>query len=199
MIIRFLLYIKHKFPFLWATVEVLNSFLFRLLYSRKMSLISNKVINEYSLTGYNFRMIEANDLKQLEKLIHSQPPERVTYFKPHSFDLKSIQQAFNNSAFLMMGVFKGNQMVGYFFLRFFWNKKCFVGRLIDGLYEGKGIGRVMNDIMYNIAWESDFRCMSTISKNNQWVMRSHANNPLMKVVKELDNDFLLVEFVKSSK
>lgn len=198
MIIRFLIYIKHKFPFLWAMVEVLNSFLFRLLHYRRMVLISNQIINEYSLAGYNFRTIEANDLTQLEKLLNHQPPKRVTYFKPHDFNLKSIQQAFANPAFLMMGVFKGSQMVGYFFLRCFWNKKCFVGRLIDEPHEGKGIGRVMNIIMYNIAWEVDFKCLSTISKNNKMVMRSHAKNNTMRILKVLDNDYLLVEFVKSS-
>lgn len=96
----------------------------------------------------------------------------------------------------MMGVFDGPRMLGYFFLRCFWNRKCFVGRLIDEPYEGKGIGRVMNSIMYNIGWRSGFRVLSTISKNNHLVMKSHASNPLMVVLKELDNDFLFVEFIE---
>lgn len=96
----------------------------------------------------------------------------------------------------MMGVFDKKRLVGYFFLRCFWNRKCFVGRLIDEPYEGKGIGRVMNHIMYNIGWNAGFRVLSTISKKNHLVMKSHANNPSMVVLKELDNDYLLVEFVK---
>lgn len=86
--------------------------------------------------------------------------------------------------------------MGYFFLRFFWNRKCFVGRLIDEPCEGKGIGRAMNNIMYNIGWRMGFRVMSTISKNNHLVMRSHANNHRMVVLKELADDYLFVEFVE---
>ena len=97
----------------------------------------------------------------------------------------------------MMGVFKDNEIAGYFFLRCFWNRKCFVGRLIDESHEGQGIGRVMNSIMYNSAWKSNFRCLSTISKNNFSVMRSHANNKTMKILRELENDYLLVEFTDS--
>jgi len=54
----------------------------------------------------------------------------------------------------------------------------------------------MNNIMYNTAWRSGFRCLSTISKNNKLVMRSHANNKALKVLKTLPNDYLLVEFVR---
>jgi hypothetical protein len=86
-------------------------------------------------------------------------------------------------------------MAGYFFLRFFMNGKCFVGRLIDKDYRGKHIGKVMNRIMYETAWKMNFRCLSTISKNNQFVMRSHADNQKMVVLKDLQNDYLLVEFL----
>jgi hypothetical protein len=107
-----------------------------------------------------------------------------------------IIAVYPNPAFLMMGVFDGSRLAGYFFLRCFWNKKCFVGRLVDAPYEGKGLGRAMNGILYPIAWQMGFRCLSTISKNNRDVMRSHAGNPAMRVLKELADDYLLVEFVQ---
>ena len=99
----------------------------------------------------------------------------------------------------MMGTFADQKMVGYFFLRFFANRKCFVGRLIDKEYRGKGIGYEMNKIMYNTAWEMGFRCLSTISKNNKSVMGAHAKNSAMIVLKELQNDYLLVEFIDKKK
>jgi hypothetical protein len=86
-------------------------------------------------------------------------------------------------------------MIGYFFLRFFINKKCFVGRLVSTEYQGKGVGKTMNAIMYGIAWKMGFRCLSTISKNNHLVLRAHKNNENMVVRKLLDNDYLLVEFL----
>ena len=96
----------------------------------------------------------------------------------------------------MMGAFDKERLAGYFFLRFFASKKCFVGRIIDKPYRGKGIGNIMNHIMYQTAWRMGFRCLSTISKNNHAVIRAHAKNTSMVVLKELQNDYLLVEFVK---
>jgi RimJ/RimL family protein N-acetyltransferase len=96
----------------------------------------------------------------------------------------------------MMGAFDGERMIGYFFLRFFANKKCFVGRIIDKDYRGKGVGLTMNKIMYETAWGMFFRCYSTISNNNKAVIKAHAKNSSMKIRKELANDYLLVEFIR---
>lgn len=196
MLVRILIYIKHHLSFIWQLIEGLNAFLFQVLHGRRFKSVVSEVIQDFGLTGYTFRQLDANDLPALHSLINKQASGRLDYFKPHGFDEKSLQKAYKNPSFLMMGAFEGPQLVGYFFLRCFWNRKCFVGRLIDQPYEGKGIGRVMNSIMYNIGWRSGFRVLSTISKNNHLVMKSHANNQLMVVLKELDNDFLFVEFVE---
>jgi len=196
MVVRILLYIKHHLSFLWQLIEWLNAFLFRKLHGQRFKSVVPEVIHDYGLPGFLFQKLAANDLSALQSLIKKQATGRLDYFKPHGFDEKSLQKAYKNPSFLMMGAFDGPHLVGYFFLRCFWNRKCFVGRLIDQPYEGKGIGRVMNSIMYNIGWRSGFRVLSTISKNNHLVMKSHANNPLMVVLKELDNDFLFVEFVE---
>lgn len=195
----FLIYLKHHVPFIWKLVEVLNAFLFWLLYGKKFIEVSDEVIAKAQLRGYFFRRLEKNDLPELERLLKGQPAQRVVYFKPHGFDRKSIERVYSNPAFLMLGVFDGNRLAGYFFLRCFWNRKCFVGRLIDASHEGIGVGRAMNSILYPIAWQMGFRCLSTVSKNNGDVMRSHANNPAMHVLKELADNYLLVEFVKPKK
>jgi hypothetical protein len=98
----------------------------------------------------------------------------------------------------MMGAFDDQKLIGYFFLRFFANKKCFVGRLIDKDYRGRGIGVVMNYMMYEISWRMGFRCLSTISTNNKAVIGAHAKNQAMIVLKKLKNDYILVEFVKKT-
>jgi hypothetical protein len=173
----------------------MNAWLFSLLFGRSFSQSLKWAINEFKLEGYLFRLIESSDIQQLKSLIDRQETGRLTYFNPHKFDLQSLKRVNKNPSFFMMGVFRENQLVGYFFLRCFLNRKCFVGRLIDEPSEGKGIGRIMNKIMYNTAWHAKFRCLSTISKNNHAVMRSHANNEVMKILRELKNDYLLVEFI----
>lgn len=194
MLVRLLIYIKHHFKFIWQAIEWLNAVLFKLFNGHRFNQGLISVINQYSLPGFTFRQLKETDLTELHNLISSQAPARLAYFKPHGFDLISLRQAFRNQAFIMMGAFEGQKLVGYFFLRCFCNRKCFVGRLIDEPYEGRGIGRVMNSIMYNTGWKAGFRVLSTISRNNKWVMKSHANNSTMVILKELDNDFLFVEF-----
>lgn len=198
MITRILLFIKHHLPFIWKGIDRLNAILFRTLHGKKMKCVSDSVIGNRKAQAHNyvFRKLRQEDLPQLEKLLKNQAAERVAFFKPHSFDEASLQKVWKNPSFLMMGVFDGSLMVGYFFLRCFWTGKCFVGRLIDEPYERRGIGKTMNDIMYNIAWGTGFRCLSTISRKNHRVMKAHAGNRSMKVLKELPNDYLLVEFIQ---
>ena len=194
MIARVLLFIKHRIPWLWALVDRLNTLLYTLLHRKRMADHVERAFAEFGLDGFEFRPLEASDLHQLEKLIGRQAPERLRHFQPHGFDQVSLERMHANPAFLMFGAFKAQRLVGYFFLRCFWNRKCFVGRLIDEPHEGQGIGRVMNQIMYHSAWWSGFRCMTTISRHNTAIMRSHQRNPHAHILHELANDYLLVEF-----
>ena len=193
---RILIFIKHRLGFIWRVIEKVNARVFTLFFGKRLRQETGEVFSQVTLPAYEFREVEWNDLKSLRELLQAQPGEDLEYFKPHDFDLESLKKQKNNPAFYMMGVWDGHKMIGYFFLRFFINKKCFVGRLIDRDYRGKGIGREMNTIMYETAWNMRFRCLSTISRNNKAVMQAHSKNQAMLVLKELDNDFLLVEFVK---
>jgi len=195
--IDLLLFLKHNLSFFWGFIEKINGLLFKLLFKKKFNNNLSEVFSRYNLEDFIFKPLDKGDMELLKDLIKRQPVEDLAYFRPHEFDDRSLIRVFNNPAFLMMGAFKGKVMVGYFFLRCFINKKCFVGRLVDREYRGMGIGKAMNDIMYNIAWQNGFRCLSTISRNNKTVMAAHAGNKNMIILKELNNDYLLVEFVKA--
>lgn len=194
-----LIFIKHHLGFIWKIIEWGNGLIFSTIYKRILEKVITEVLIESSVPPYSYRRIGLQDSVLLYELIQSQYLPDLKYFNPHGFDIASIKEQSKKDSFLMMGAFDGDKMVGYFFLRFFANKKCFVGRLIDKNYRGKGIGRVMNMIMYEIAWRMDFRCLSTISRNNSLVMSSHSKNANMIVLKELRNDYLLVEFVRVMK
>jgi lipopolysaccharide/colanic/teichoic acid biosynthesis glycosyltransferase len=193
---RLLLFIKHRMPFLWQWIDWLNALMFRILHRNRLRDASAQCFRDFKLEGYEFRALGADDRQALATLLSSQGEGRLDHFRPHGFDPKSLERVLRNPSFLTFGVFADDRLVGYFFLRCFWNRRCFVGRLIDEPYEGKGIGRVMNDILYNTAWRSGFRCYTTISKDNEMVMKSHANNPSVRVLKELPNNYLLIEFVQ---
>jgi hypothetical protein len=190
-----LIYIKHHLHFIWDLIERVNDFIFNILYKKRLKKALREVFSTLGSQPYTYRKMEQNDLEELYSMINNQDPADLKFFHPHDFDQKSLSRQFKKNAFLMMAVYDNSKMAGYFFLRFFMNGKCFVGRLIDKDYRGKHIGKVMNRIMYETAWKMNFRCLSTISKNNQFVMRSHADNQKMVVLKDLQNDYLLVEFL----
>ena len=193
---RILIFIKHHFGFLWKIIEWGNGLLFSLFFKSRLGKVLPDIFREFTESPVSYRKLIPSDADGLYELIHSQEEADLEYFKPHKFDIETIRRQFQNVSFLMMGVFDGNSIIGYFFLRFFANKKCFVGRLIDRNYRGKGIGLTMNKIMYGTSWRMGFRCLSTVSRNNLAVMRAHAKNPTMVILKELANDYLLVEFVR---
>lgn len=193
---KLLIYIKHHLKFLWNIIEFGNEVVFAHYYGVKLEETSEKVISEFAEPSLIYRKLNISDAESLYDLFNSQSPDDLAFFNPHGFELHVIKKLAGKKSFLMMGVFSAGKLVGYFFLRFFANKKCFVGRLIDKDFRGKGIGRGMNRIMYEIAWRMNFRCLSTISRNNLAVMKAHASNRSMYVIKELANDFLLVEFVR---
>jgi hypothetical protein len=193
---RLLIFIKHHHSLLWEIIEWSNGFIFFLLYRSRMEKVFPVVIDESAKPPFSYRKLELSDSDSLHDLIKRQKVTDLEYFSPHGFDITSIIKQFKNPAFLMLGVFKAENIVGYFFLRFFANRKCFVGRLIDKEYRGQGIGYVMNRIMYETSWRMNFRCLSTISRNNISVMNAHKKNQSMVILKELQNDYILVEFIR---
>ena len=192
---QILLFIKHNLGFIWIIIERVNDLLFYLLYHKRLDRVTREVFKEIQHHSVVFRRISIAESASLYELIRNQPASDLTYFKPHSFEFKSIVRQTRKPSFLMMGAFINDSLVGYFFLRLFVNRKCFVGRLIDKNYRGHGIGVTMNRIMYEIAWRMKFRCLSTISRNNHAVIKAHSGNRYMSVLKELKDDYLLVEFL----
>lgn len=192
---KILLFIKHNLVFVWNIIEKSNDILFSYLFRPELERVLPQVFIDFTKGPFEYRVLHHNDAERLQDLINNQAETDLEYFRPHPFDRDSIIRQLRKSSFLMMGTFDGDRLTGYFFLRFFANRKCFVGRLIDKEHRGQGIGKIMNAIMYNIAWRLKFRCLSTISKNNQLVIKAHSLNKHMIILKELKNDYLLVEFL----
>ena len=192
---KILIFIKHRLGFLWGLIEWGNGVVFSLFYASSLARHLPEQLQGEGRTTVTFRKLQKSDAESLHALIHAQESSDLDYFSPHGFDLPAIRKQFRKRAFLMMGAFDGDRLAGYFFLRFFANRKCFVGRIIDSEYRGKGIGNEMNRIMYRTAWSMGFRCLSTMSKNNRAVMKAHSRNSTMHVLKELQNEYILVEFV----
>lgn len=150
---------------------------------------------EYKNDKYDIRLLHNKDMKNLHEFFEAQDEKQFEYFHPHKFDIKTLNRLYNNASFPMFGVFEGKKNVGYFFLRCFINKKCFIGRFINIEHQGKGLGKVIGKMLYSIAWNSKFRVFSTISINNSASFNSHKSNKKLIVRKKLGNNFYLIEFI----
>ncbi|MBK8852973.1 MAG: GNAT family N-acetyltransferase [Saprospiraceae bacterium] len=120
---------------------------------------------------YTFRKIEKKDLVNLSVLLSNE--SNLEFFNPHKFDTSSLMVLFKNPSFLMMGVFDGERLAGYFFLRFFANKKAFIGRMVSSDYQRLGIAKEMSRILYGITWKMGFKCLTTISEDNKAIFDLH--------------------------
>jgi GNAT superfamily N-acetyltransferase len=142
-----------------------------------------------------YRLIVQSDLPSLQQFLEKQNPVQVKYFNPHSFDLVTLRKIHKNPSFIMMGAFRDELIVGYFFLRCFFTRKCFIGRLVDEDYQRQGIARKMSDIMYHTAWNCGFKCMTTMSRNNQAIINLHDREGNTRILKNLPDNYLLVEIL----
>lgn len=192
--VKLLIYIKHHLIFIWDIIEWFNSIIFYLLYHKKLK-ESLKIVENTKVNNINFKVLKKKDMYNLCEFFNNQPEDSFIFFKPHNFDVKSLIKTNRNKAFLMIGCFEENEMVGYCFLRFFCNKHSFRGKIVDRKHQGKGIAKEMGRITTNIAKNIGFRLFATISKDNiKSIASSKAVNKI-KIIRELPNNYIYVEYL----
>ena len=200
MIMRLLLFIKHNLAFVWQIAEFFNGSVFRLVFRKKILASALAVCQQSSCQDIDFRLLQEDDLEKLSAFFSQQPEESYLYFKPHGFDLTSLRKVKKNPAFMMFGVFdkvSGN-IIGYFMMRFFVNKKCFVGFLVGEASRGKGIAGKMGKIMLKICWDNDFAALATVSRKNESALRAYRKMNNFSILKELPEDYIYIRYEKES-
>lgn len=195
--IKFLIALKKKLPFIWRFVEYVNGLMVQILFYKRLIRNAQKVLGTYAGEKYSYRFLAKSDLPALYEMFKHQDQEQFKFFKPHEFDLSTLNRLYKNPSFLMFGVFDQNNLAGYFFLRCFSNKKSFTGRIVDQKYQGQGISKRMGKILHKIAWDSNFRVFGTASRDNFKSINSYQSINNFKIIKELDNNFIYFEYLKS--
>ena len=193
--IRILLFIKHHLLFLWNIVEWCNGLCFSIAYKSKVLKTTEKICEEYSNSVLSFRSVEKSDIASLSDFFTAQPEESYRYFKPHAFDEKTLTKLWRNPAFFQFIVTNGNnQIAGYFLIRFFVNKKAFVGFLVGDSFQGRGIAKQMCRIALKICWENKFRSFATVSKDNAKALAAYRRINDFTVLKELSDNYIYIEY-----
>lgn len=192
--VKLLIYIKHHLSFIWKFIEWSNSMLFFILFNKKVNqalIILNKNRNQ----PFTYRRLDNMDMKQLAEFFQRQPESAYTFFKPHKFDENSLRKKNKDHSFIMIGTFDGEKLIGYSFLRCFFNKQAFRGKIVDSKYQGRGIAKEMGKLTTEICLYMNFRIFATISKDNiKSIASSKAVNEV-RIIKELPDNYLYVEYL----
>ena len=197
--VKLLIYLKHHLSFIWDMIEWVNSFLFGLFYGKRLKRSICR-LDRSLLLDTSYKILKLSDMPALADFFNRQPQESFRFFKPHKFDLHSLQKQNRNKAFLMLGWYERDVLAGYAFLRFFANKQAFRGKIVSPEYQGRGIAKEMGRVTTEICKKMNFRLFATISKDNvKSIASSRAVNDI-RVVKELEDNYIYVEYLfKSSK
>lgn len=192
--VSILVFIKHRLSFIWAIVEYFNSLIFAVLYGRRIKKVLPNVLGKESCE-YTFKLLTKEDMPLLELFFSKQPASAFEFFKPHGFDIKSLKQKNKDKSFIMIGAFCNDLLVGYCFIRCFFNGQAFRGKIVDKDFQGKGIAKQMGILTSEICRELGFRLFATISKDNVKSIASSKAVNEMRIVKELPDNYLYVEYI----
>lgn len=190
--VKLLIFIKHHFLFIWSFVELINSIFFHILYGKlKKNAINATLPKEHQ--DFEYRLLIEDDLDNLTDFFKRQPDKAYEYFKPHAFDIPTLRRKLKDHSFIMMGVFCKGHLVGYFFLRCFFNKKAFRGKIVDFNFQGKGISKQMAVITTGICKMMKFRQFGTVSKDNIASLASTKAVNKVKIINELSDNYIFIE------
>lgn len=189
-----LIYIKHRFPWIWNAVEWINGRLFTLLYP-KLAECVDEVLGECRCDKVEFSAVTSDDIAALSEFRHSQRYEYLSYFDPHPFDAATLTRLLGNRSFAMMKITSrtDGHIVGYFFLRCFFIGKAFHGLIVDERCTNRGLGTAMWALSSRICSKLGLRMFATVSERNAASLTSARNATEVEVAGRLSNGYLLIE------
>lgn len=187
-------FLRDKMPWVWDFIDQFNSCLFSLRYGNKLKRFKFKTPHK------NYQIVPICNLptEDIVQFFAHQPEEAFKFFRPHTFDSKSIEKLKRNKAFLAYVLIEesSGQIAGYFFNRSFFHGKGFRGRMVDINYRGKGLGTMMNCLLNEVGFGIGLRLFETVNKDNVASYRSAISASNVKVIEELENGDLYLEILQ---
>lgn len=192
--ISLLIRIKHHIPSLWRLAEGLNGFLGGIRY-KNLKKESERALSNYHMDGFSFSPVTVQDVIPIIQMRNRQRPSYIENFNPHDFNESTLLSMLDNNAYSLMKVTREatDEIVGYFFLRSFFVGRAFHGLLTDEKFTNRGIGTSMWKISMEICRTMGLRMFATMSQNNRASFRSAQKATEVKIVDNLDNNYLLIE------
>ena len=162
----------------------------RIKAARREALITGTVSDKDA----QVRELKVADSSRLQNFLNDLSDEYLEYFRPHAFDSSGIGSVLSSRAILTYGVFVGVEMRAYALLKIAPTGSAFIGLVAHPEMSGRGLGRFIVEYLYWQASLAGFRTRSTISKKNNSSIKSHQAVSDFRVVAELPNDYIMIEF-----
>ena len=187
-------WLRNKQPWLWGLIERINGGLFRMQYAH---LLKQTEVEAFRMAApYELISIANIPTEELVAFFHRQPEELYRWFTPHGFEATDVARLQRNASFLGYVLKQDKQIVGYFFLRSYFNGECYFGRLVDYQYTSRGIGTLINKVSFYIAETLHMQSYQTIAKGNIASIKSCERAYRLQPVKTLTNGDILYKNVK---
>lgn len=184
-------WLRDHCPWIWETVEYLNSWVFALRYGRRLKGLDTVLARHQG--AFAVELLKAEDVPELVKFFCAQPEEAFTFFHPHGFDEKTLHRLQRSRSFLTFVVKEKDVIVGYFFLRCFLNGKAFRGKIVDYRWRNQGIAKLMGIVATDVAFALKMRLFTTISPDNYSSLASAKAANDIRIVQTLENGYYYIE------
>ena len=186
--------LRDGLPVLWQLIERANASLFRLRYARKLEHVEHEAFA--MAEPYEMKRIADIPTAELVQFFHNQPDELYRWFTPHGFEAADVANLQRNASFLAYVLRRNGQIVGYFFLRSYFNGVCYFGRMVDYRNTHQGIGTLINRISFHIAESLRMESYQTIAKDNVASIKSCARAYRLQPVSTTANGDILYKNCK---
>lgn len=178
--------IQNRTPWLWKGIEDINSVLFSL------RLMGKKDAMKAIMVG-GVRMAEEDDAERLAQFFAEQPEDSFKWFKPHAFDVETMRTLLRQKSYIIYVMEQESVLMGYAFLRCFIHGKCFLGKMVDYRYQGKGVCTKLCAVGMDISILLGLRMYESINKENIGSMKASQRACDVIVVEELEGGDVLIE------
>lgn len=186
--IRKLLYsLNRRAPLLFAPVRLASGALARHLHAAAIREAMAGAELSACVDGSRrvLRPLQAGDADALAAFLELQEQNRLSYFRPHGFDLPALRRHLRTGQFLSYGLFEDSVIIAYGLIRLTPGRSAFIGSMVSQHHAGLGVGKLMARYLYWQVASMGLDAYLTISDDNPASLRSHSPDRTLEKVQPL--------------
>lgn len=184
-------YLPFLFPVMASAAQVLTAFRFgKVLSEARAQGTLDGLVDDYSA---KIRPLGIEDVEALGGFLRALSKKHLEHFQPHGFDDVTLKRTLGSRAVSTYGLFVEDRFVGYSLLKLTPTGSAYIGFMVSHGFTGLGIGTYLVKYLFWQTRLAGLRARSTVSKSNHASLRAHQSVASYRVLKELPNDYLMLE------